>query len=557
MTVGSPPSMTATTEFVVPRSMPMILPIVCAPCSLGQSLDVSVVAATATSAGRMTRSRSRYPRRTSSTISPSGRSVPGTFAIASCSRGSKDRPGDASMALTPSLSRSVRSFRSMAAMPSNHGSAATESGRASMARSKSSASVSTFRMRSSPARPRSRIRSSVVRRLKFWNSARSRWSAARYSSPVCTAASRSAANASIWATSAVGETSISSARSCARVLGRSGIEMVHQFIHEAGHEPHRADGLGVGHTRRPEDADDADRAARSPVRGKHERDVAHVDRLVLVADEDLDPAGAGDAADELAEIDPILESAEDAPELLALGELRRLHHVEQAIAVDLLDRIRVVLAHDLDDPLTDALRESLHPVGVVESGQTHLCATRGHVGEALVEEPGDAIERPLVDGVVAVDRHQRLLDGALAEDEDQARHALVDRHEIDPTDMSVTWLGRGGDAGGSSDRRKRRGSKPEPVLAGELDLAELVADHQLLDGGQRDGLGDRFDVEPIALVRGDATGGCVRVGQETVRLELGEDAANRRAGHAEAVAVDERLAADRRRGRDVFLDDGP
>jgi hypothetical protein len=27
MTVGSPPSMTATTEFVVPRSMPMIFPM--------------------------------------------------------------------------------------------------------------------------------------------------------------------------------------------------------------------------------------------------------------------------------------------------------------------------------------------------------------------------------------------------------------------------------------------------------------------------------------------------------------------------------------------------
>src|SRR6478735_9935508 len=33
MTVGSPPSMTATTEFVVPRSMPMILPMsLVAPC---------------------------------------------------------------------------------------------------------------------------------------------------------------------------------------------------------------------------------------------------------------------------------------------------------------------------------------------------------------------------------------------------------------------------------------------------------------------------------------------------------------------------------------------
>ena len=41
------------------------------------------------------------------------------------------------------------------------------------------------------------------------------------------------------------------------------------------------------------------------------------------------------------------------------------------------------------------------------------------------------------------------------------------------------------------------------------------------------------------------------------RLELGEDAADGRAGHAEAVALDERLRADGRRGGDVFLDDGP
>ena len=95
------------------------------------------------------------------------------------------------------------------------------------------------------------------------------------------------------------------------------------------------------------------------------------------------------------------------------------------------------------------------------------------------------------------------------------------------------------------------------MLAGELDLAELVADHQLLDGRQRDGLDDRLDVEAIAGVGRDAAGGRVRVGQQAVRLELGEDAADGRAGHAEAIALDERLAADRRGGRDVFLDDGP
>ena len=95
------------------------------------------------------------------------------------------------------------------------------------------------------------------------------------------------------------------------------------------------------------------------------------------------------------------------------------------------------------------------------------------------------------------------------------------------------------------------------MLAGELDLPELVADHQLLDRGERDGLGDRLDVEAIAGVGGDPAGRGVRVGQQAVRLELGEDAPDRRAGHAKAVAVDERLAADRRGGGDVFLDDGP
>ena len=45
--------------------------------------------------------------------------------------------------------------------------------------------------------------------------------------------------------------------------------------------------------------------------------------------------------------------------------------------------------------------------------------------------------------------------------------------------------------------------------------------------------------------------------QQAGGLELGEHGAHGRAGHAEAVALDERLAADRRGGGDVFLDDGP
>src|SRR6059036_2679521 len=77
MTVGSPPSITATTLFVVPRSIPMILPmfsvspawlllvlLVVGVDQFGRPVSGPVVvsgsAATVTRAGRTTRSRRRY-----------------------------------------------------------------------------------------------------------------------------------------------------------------------------------------------------------------------------------------------------------------------------------------------------------------------------------------------------------------------------------------------------------------------------------------------------------------------------------------------------------------
>ena len=167
--------------------------------------------------------------------------------------------------VTPSLSSSWRSLRSMTLTPSNQGSAAIESGRASMARSKSSARASTLRMRSSAARPRSRWRSSAVRRLKFRNSARSRCRALRYSSAWTREASAWPLSASISASSRVGLMSISSARSWARVRWL-GIEVIHQFVHEARHEADRADGLGVAHpgrARGPRPRRSPGRAART------------------------------------------------------------------------------------------------------------------------------------------------------------------------------------------------------------------------------------------------------------------------------------------------------
>ncbi len=66
-----------------------------------------------------------------------------------------------------------------------------------------------------------------------------------------------------------------------------------------------------------------------------------------------------------------------------------------------------------------------------------------------------------------------------------AIRSLID-DEVDPADVGVARLGRGRDPGSTGDRRERRGGEAEPVLAGEFHLAELVADHELLDSGQRD-----------------------------------------------------------------------
>ena len=95
------------------------------------------------------------------------------------------------------------------------------------------------------------------------------------------------------------------------------------------------------------------------------------------------------------------------------------------------------------------------------------------------------------------------------------------------------------------------------MLAGELDLPELVADHQLLDGRQRHGIHDGFDVVAVALVGGDATRGGMRMRQQSGGFKLGQDAADRGARDTQAVSLDERLRADGHRGGDVFLDDGP
>src|SRR5262245_14721830 len=205
-----------------------------------------------------------------------------------------------------------------------------------MARSKSSASARTLRIRSSPASPSICSRSSAVRRRKFVNSARSRWSPARYSSARVLAAASSPCSPSMSARSFVGETSSSSIRSWERVLwtwgapgapgdaglplepgtgGRrkargSGMEMLHQLIEKGGDEPDGADRLGIGHARRAEDAHHADGVAGLSVRGEDQGHVTHLFGCILRPDEDIDRPGPGDPLEQLAEVGAVLERLE-------------------------------------------------------------------------------------------------------------------------------------------------------------------------------------------------------------------------------------------------------
>ena len=161
----------------------------------------------------------------------------------------------------------------------------------------------------------------------------------------------------------------------------------------------------------------------------------------------------------------------------------------------------------LHDPLADPAGERFDPVVVGRAPRRPGCRARGgQVRQPLVEDGGDRVQRRLVDRVVPVERHERLLDRAFAQHQDEAGHALVDRDQVDPADVGVARLGRGREAGRRGSPSERRRGQPEPVLAGELDLAELVADHQLLDGRQRHVSAMRLDVEAVARVGRDAPG---------------------------------------------------
>ena len=96
-----------------------------------------------------------------------------------------------------------------------------------------------------------------------------------------------------------------------------------------------------------------------------------------------------------------------------------------------------------------------------------------------------------------------------------------------------------------------------PVFAGELDLAELMADHPLFNRRQRPLVSQNLDVVAIPGIRGDSTGRGVGMHEKTHGLEVRQDVPNGGAADAKGEVRDERTRADRRCRNHVFVDDGP
>ena len=346
-------------------------------------------------------------------------------------------------------------MRSMAAMPSAHGSSARSAGRLSMARSKSSATPSTLRIRSSPASPSSRSRSSAVRRRKFANSARSRWRSGHVLvRPRDRLVALGAQQVDLGGQGGGGHVDLVDALIGAGLAGHRSPVGAGGFGHDRTQAYRwsissfiRPDtkrtvpiACGIGHPRRPEHADDADAATRAPVRREDERHVRHLLGRVLVADVDANGARPGDAGDQVGEVGAVLEGGEDAAELLALRELRGRHHVEQAVAEQLLDRRGVEL---LQRAARRALRRDAagRIAGSAASSDASTRSASAAVRPSSSWLRNAATRDSSSCSVGSSSEIRTCLSDAFAQHEDEAGHAVADRDEVEAPQVGGRGLG--------------------------------------------------------------------------------------------------------------------
>ena len=98
---------------------------------------------------------------------------------------------------------------------------------------------------------------------------------------------------------------------------------------------------------------------------------------------------------------------------------------------------------------------------------------------------------------------------------------------------AIGGMRRGDDRDVARRPRQRRRGQLDPLLELHLDLAELVADHDLLAGGQLDVAHQVVDEVAVAVIGRNPAAGGVQVLQIAERLQLGHLVADRRRGDAD------------------------
>ncbi len=174
----------------------------------------------------------------------------------------------------------------------------------------------------------------------------------------------------------------------------------------------------------------------------------------------------------------------------------------------------------------------------------------------------DRVEPRLVElgiGLRALESHAvepSLHDIAVAQDEDCQPGAIGQLDELEMSVLGPLRTSRGDHRGALRARRQDRRREPQPLVRGQLHLAELVANPEAICLVELRLSHQRLHVQPVAEVRRNAAGGCVRMAEQSERLELSHGATDGGRRDAQAVARDEGLGTDRHRGEDVVLHHG-
>jgi hypothetical protein len=146
---------------------------------------------------------------------------------------------------------------------------------------------------------------------------------------------------------------------------------------------------------------------------------------------------------------------------------------------------------------------------------------------------------------------------AVSQDHDGHPGVVGQVHELEMGELRAPRAGGRDNRGSPGRGSEGGGGQPQPVVGRQLDLAELVANHERVGPVELGLAHERLDVVAIAEVRRHAAGRGVGVGQQTERFEVGHGAPNGGRADLQAIAADEGLGADRDGGQGVVLDHGP